>query len=171
MTSGNRMTWGFITDVIDVLERHGYRQHDTQHTGQAVGVIGDLARVYEGTRDAPYRTYLDQAPTASPPEPGSPGPEAGKDAVALSASEARTIVAALDEASLYKRDRAAACTGCAGQSCGTCQWRLQAAATYDSLAAQLHQTARAAQPGEPEPGSPGAPPSQALPAAGREAGQ
>ena len=56
MTSDNRMTWGLIIDVLDLLERHGYHKHDDQHTGQAIGVIHDLARVYEGDHDAPYGT-------------------------------------------------------------------------------------------------------------------
>ena len=67
MTSDNRMTWDLILEVLDVLERHGYHQHDNQHTGQAIGVIGDLARIYEGTRDAPYGTYLDQRPALAGP--------------------------------------------------------------------------------------------------------
>ena len=37
MTSDDRLTWGLITDVLDVLERHGYHRHDNQHTGQAIG--------------------------------------------------------------------------------------------------------------------------------------
>jgi hypothetical protein len=53
MTSDDRLTWGLI---IDVLERHGYRKSGDQHTGQAVGVIFDLARVYEGTREASHGT-------------------------------------------------------------------------------------------------------------------
>jgi hypothetical protein len=54
MTSDDRMTWGLIRDMFDVLERHGYRRHDKQHTAQAIGVIFDLASLYEGTRDAHY---------------------------------------------------------------------------------------------------------------------
>ena len=51
MTSEDRFTWGLILDVLDVLERHGYHKYDNQHTGRAVGVIFDLARIYEGTRE------------------------------------------------------------------------------------------------------------------------
>jgi hypothetical protein len=65
MTPDDRLTSALFLDVLDVLERHGYHHHDKQHTGQALGVIRDLAHVYEGTREAPYGTYLDQAP----PEP------------------------------------------------------------------------------------------------------
>ena len=69
------------------------------------------------------------------------------------AAEVKTIVAALDEAALYKRDRAAICTDCADQSCGTCQWRLQAASAYDQLTARLLDTPRppaTSQPPGPE---------------------
>ena len=86
----------------------------------------------------------------------------------LPSRELSTIVAALDEASLYKRDRAATCADCADQSCGTCQWRLQAAQTYDSLAVQLVEKAdasRAATANDPGPAS------QPQSAADREAGQ
>ena len=77
MTSDDRMTWGLILEVLDVLERHGYHQHDHQHTGEAIGLISDLTHVYEGARDAPYGTYLDQAvaPETRPPAllPGAEG--------------------------------------------------------------------------------------------------
>ena len=46
-------------------------------------------------------------------------------------------MSALDEASDYKRDRAAACSDCADQSCGNCQHRLDAARTYETLATRL----------------------------------
>jgi hypothetical protein len=165
MTTDDRMTTGFFLDVIDVLERRGYHQHDRQHTGQAMGVIRDLAHVYEGTREAPYGTYLNQA---QPPETGPPGPEADQDAVLFPAADARTIVTALDEAALYKRHRVATCADCADQSCGTCQWRLQAAETYARMAAQMTQaaeTSQAAKGRQPEPDS------HPQPAAELEAGQ
>jgi hypothetical protein len=34
MSSDDRFTWGFIFDVFDVLERHGYHKYDNQHTGR-----------------------------------------------------------------------------------------------------------------------------------------
>ena len=55
MTDDDRLTWGFILEVLDVLERHGYRRSDNEHTGQAIGLIRNLARIYEGTLDAPPR--------------------------------------------------------------------------------------------------------------------
>jgi hypothetical protein len=173
MTSDNRMTWDLILDVLDVLERHGYRQHDHQHTGQAVGVIGDLARIYEGTRDAPYGTYPDHAPPSPDPEPGRPARQADPDAVTLTSADVSSVLAALDLAADYKRDRAEMCADCADQSCATCQSRLQDAQAYDRIAAQMYrsQAAQLAAPSQPEPGSPGIPPGQADPAADKEAGQ
>ena len=53
MTSDHRITSGLIHDILDVLERHGYTRGDDQHAGRAIGLIGDLARIYEGSQDQP----------------------------------------------------------------------------------------------------------------------
>ena len=50
MAADDRMNLDFILQFLDVLERHGYHYHDDQHTGRAVGLIGDLARIYEARR-------------------------------------------------------------------------------------------------------------------------
>jgi hypothetical protein len=123
----NRITMPLIIDILDTLERHGYHQHDDQHTGQAIGIIADLTRVYEGTREAPYGTYL-----------GQPA-DTGQAAAILTRTEVSTIATALDEARYYQRDQLATCTDCADRSCGTCQRRLQAADTYNRLAIQILQ--------------------------------
>jgi hypothetical protein len=171
MTSDSRMTGDLIIDVLGVLERHGYHGRDTEHAGQAICMICDLAPVYEGTRDAPHYAR----PLRSPhPEPGQPAPEAGKGAVILSADDAKTIVAALDEALLYKRDRVATCADCVGQSCGTCQWRLQAAETYDRLAVQVLEAievSRAVADKQSAPGRPSETRGQPQAETGKEAGQ
>ena len=156
MTSDDRMTWGLIIDVLDVLERHGYRKSDNQHTGQAVGVIFDLVRACEGTREASYGTFPGQV------QPRPPSPELGQDTVMLSHADVSTVSAALDIAAACKRDRAGACADCPDQSCPTCQARLQDARTYDQMAGRLRQTAEATQ------GADASPPE---PAAGKEAGQ
>lgn len=169
MTSDDRLTSGFILDVLDVLERHGYHRYDSRHTGQAVGAILDLAYVYDGTRDVSYGYHMPPASHAGP-EPS--GAEAD-DAVILTDTEVRTVVAALDIAAGCKRDRAAACADCADQTCPACQSRLRDAGAYDQMATQMLHTAkvaRVANSAQPEPGS--LPPSrQSCPAADREAGQ
>ena len=169
MSSDDRMTWGLIAEVFHVLERHGYHQHDNQHTSQAVGVIGDLARTYEGTRDAGHSTHPGQAPPIAQPEPGSR--PAGPQAVILTDGQIRTIVIALDEAADHKRDRAANCADCADQSCATCRWRLQAAQSYDQVSIQMLDATAAATARQPAPD--GEPDTRSEPEAApdREAGQ
>ena len=65
-------------------------------------------------------------------------------ALIISAGEVKTLLATLDDAAEYKRDRAATYADCADQPCTTCQWRLQAADAYDHVAAQLIQAVEAA---------------------------
>ena len=44
------VTWGLIIDVLSALEEHGWHQDgDDRHTGRAILLIGQLARVYTGT--------------------------------------------------------------------------------------------------------------------------
>jgi hypothetical protein len=61
-------------------------------------------------------------------------------AAVFTAPELATVLAALDEAAEYKRDRAAACGDCdvhpAGL-CSTCSYRLDRADEYDALAERL----------------------------------
>jgi hypothetical protein len=68
---------------------------------------------------------------------------AGQDAVLVSAGQVTTLLAALDDAAGCKRDRAETCAGCAGQSCTSCQWRLQAAEAYGQLAGTMSHAADA----------------------------
>ena len=82
-----RMNIDLITQVMGVLDRHGYIRGDRQHVAHAVGTIIDLARIYEGTPDHPAGPDLT-------PEP--PGPD-GQDAVIVSAGEVKTLLAALDD--------------------------------------------------------------------------
>ena len=127
-----------------MLERHGYHEPDNQHTGRAIGVIRDLARVYEGTRTPPT------APTSTRPRPRhTPSPDdrpaRDPDAVILTGTDVSTVLAALDVAADYKRDRAEMCADCPDQSCPACQTRLQDARAYDQMAGQMLQSAEAAQ--------------------------
>lgn len=173
MTTDDRMTWGLIGEVLDVLERHGYHQYDNRHTAQAVGAIADLAGLYDGTRDSACATYLGQPPPAPHAEPGPYAPQTD-DAVILTDAEVSTVAAALDIAADSKRDRAATCVDCADQTCLTCQSRLRDAQTYHQMAAQMLQTAEAtriASSYQPEPGGPAEPAYQPQFAADKEAGQ
>jgi hypothetical protein len=174
MTSDDRMTGDLIIDVLRVLERHGYHGRDTEHTGQAICMIDDLTRVYDGTCDGPYARHPGPVPSSPHPEPQRPVPQAGQDTVILSHADVGTILAALDQAADCKRDRAEICADCSDQSCPTCQPRIQQAQAYDRIAAQLLRTARqarAAYASQPEQGSPRIPAGQAEPAVGKEAGQ
>ena len=171
MTGDERLTWGFILEVLDVMERHGYHRSDNQHTGQAIGLLGNLAHVYDGTIDAPRDAYV-AVPPSPPTAPQSPG-RTGQDAVVLTVADAGTVVAALDIAAGYKRDCAAACAGCADQTCLTCQSRLRDAQAYARLAGQIFHAAEASAAAAQQPGPDRAPPAPGQPqaAADPEAGQ
>ena len=53
-----------------MLHRHGFARGDDQHAGRAIFLIGDLARIYEGTQDHPSGPSINQAPSPqTPPEP------------------------------------------------------------------------------------------------------
>jgi hypothetical protein len=165
MTDNDRMTWGFI---LEVLERHGCRRGDNQHTGQAIGLLGNLAYVYDGTIDAPRGADV-TVPTSPSTAAQSPG-RARQGAVVLTGTDASTAFAALDIAADDKRDRAAPC---ADQTCLPCQSRFRDAQAYDILADQvLHAAAPSTGAGQ-EPGPDRAQPSSGQPpaAADPEAGQ
>ena len=151
MTDDDRMSWGFIFEVLDVLERHGYHRTDDQHTGQAIGLIHDVAHVYEGTMDAPHSAYVAVPP--SPPIAAHPPSRVGQDAVILPSANVSTVFAALNIAADYKRDRAAGCADCADQTCLTCQSGLRDTQAYERLADQLLHAAEpsAAASGQPGP--------------------
>jgi excisionase family DNA binding protein len=74
----HRIGLDLFTDVLDVLGRHGFARGDDEHAGRAIFVIGDLARIYEGSQDHPYGPSISQALSRSTsPEP--PGPEPNQD--------------------------------------------------------------------------------------------
>ena len=154
-----RMNPDLIHDVLDVLDRHGYARADDEQTGRAILLISDLAHIYEGAQDHPFGPYNEVSLSQTEPAP----PElAAQDAVTVPAGEVKTLLAALDIAADYKRDRAALCADCTSQCCPTCQSRLQHARAYDRLAAHLIQSAGT---------SATATTSQLEPAADRDAGQ
>ena len=175
MSGDRRHNWGMIIDVLNVLEQHGYRQADDQHTGRAVGLIGDLARIYEGSQDHPYGPSISQAPYLPPPEPRGPDPEPGpsvpaadQDAIILTHADVTTVFAAADIAADHKRYRAEMCTECPDQSCPACQTHTRDAEAFDRIADRMLQAARtapAAHHGHTQP------PRQPGRAADKEAGQ
>ena len=154
---------GLITDVLDVLDRHGYARTDTEHATRAILLISDLAHIYDGSQDHPFGPSINEIPPQ--PEPAPPGP-ASQDPVLVPPGEVKTLLAALDIAADYLRARAELCADCADQSCPTCELRLREAQTYDRLYAQLDQQADASPTAShPEPAT------QPQPTADREAGQ
>ena len=165
----HRIGLGLFTDVLDVLHRHGFARGDDEHTGRAIFLIRDLARIYEGSQDHPFGPSVNQVPSLSaPPEP--PGRDS-RSAVIVPASDRTTVLAALDIAADYKRDRAEMCADCPDQSCPACQTRLHDARAYNQVAdrmLQAAQAARAAHHGQVEPHGP---PRQPGLAADKEAGQ
>ena len=152
-----RMNPDLIHDVLDVLDRHSYARADDEHTSRAVLLISDLAHIYEGAQDHPFGPYHEVLLSRTKPAPEP----AAQDTVTVPAGEVTTLLTALDIATDYLRDRAAACADCTSQSCPTCQSRLQHARAYDRLAAHLTQAADA---------SATATASQLEPTADREAG-
>jgi len=159
----DRMNLDLITEMLDMLDRHGYARSDDEHTARAIVLISDLAHIYEGSLDHPFGPYIGEIPPRTEPEPLTP---VGQDAVLVPAGEVKNLLVALDIAADYQRDRAELCADCTGQTCPACESRLRDAQAYGHLSAQLIQAAEAeassaATARHPGPG----------PAADREAGQ
>ena len=151
MTSDHRVTPGLIRDILDALERHGYYRGDDLHADRAIGLIGDLAGIYDGTQD----------------HPAYPGPTR-HDAITVTCADAITIFAVADIAAADKRYRVQMCPDCPDQSCPACQVHLREAEAFDQIADRMLQAARtgpAAHHGHTEP------PRQPGLAADKEAGQ
>jgi hypothetical protein len=109
-------------------------------------------------------------PSSQPAAPQSPGPP-GPDAVLVSAGQVTTLLAALDDAAEYKRNRAETCADCADQSCTSCQRHLQAAEAYDQLAGTMSHAADAPAARRRAPGHASPPSADPHAAADPEAGQ
>ncbi len=151
MTSDHRVTPGLVHDVLDALERHDYYRGDDLPADRAVGLIGDLACIYEGTQD----------------HPACPGPTR-HGAIILTRDDASTIFAASDIAADDKRCRVEMCPDCADQSCSACQTHLRDAEAFDQMAGRMLRAAQAAPAATAsQPG----PDRWSWPAADREAGQ
>jgi hypothetical protein len=133
-----RFTWGVIIAVLDVLEAAGYRKADDQHTGRAIGLLGDVAEIYAGERDEAAGSGVKNLTPPVSDAPLNPGD------VVLTSAQLSTVLDALDVAAEYKRDSAANCPDCDAdpELCGTCEWRLGRAGEYDALAARLAEAQR-----------------------------
>jgi hypothetical protein len=162
MTSDYRATPGLVHDVLDALERHGYYRGDDRHADRAIGLIGDLAGIYEGTQDHPAYPCVVTPPAPAYPAPGNRG------AATLTHDDAITVFAALDIAADDKRYRVEMCPDCADRSCPDCRTHLRDIQAFDQLADRMLQAtpaapaATASQPG---------PDRQSQAARDREAGQ
>ena len=158
-----------FSDVLDVLRGHGFVRGDDEHAGRAIFLIGDLARIYEGTQDHPYGPSIHQAPPLqTAPEPPA---QDSRDPVVIPASDLKTVLIALDIAADDMRDRAELCADCPDQSCPSCQSRLRDAQAYDQLADRILQPAEAAPADHYGQAELADPARQARPAADKEAGQ
>ena len=62
----DRIGPGLYADVLDVLARHGFSRGDDQHAGRAVVLIGDLARIFEGSQDHPMGYSRNQVTHLAP---------------------------------------------------------------------------------------------------------
>jgi hypothetical protein len=162
MTSDHRVTPGLIHEVLDALERHGYYRSDDLHADRAVGLIGDLAGIYEGTQDHPVYPFMVPPSAPAYPGPGNPG------AATLTHADAITIFAASDIAADDKRYRAEMCPDCPDHSCPDCQTHLHADRAFDQMADRMLQALEAAPAAT---ASRRGPDRLSQPAADREAGQ
>ena len=151
MTSNHRVTPGLIHDILDALERHGYYRSDDLHADRAIGLIGDLAGIYEGTQD----------------HPAYPGP-GRQDVITLARDDAITVFAAAEIAADDKRYRVEMCPDCADRSCPDCQTHLHDVEAFDQMADRM---LRAAQAAPAATASKPGPDRWSQPAADREAGQ
>jgi hypothetical protein len=126
--TGDRMNLSLITEMLDMLDRHGYARSDDEHAARAIVLISDLAHIYEGSLDHPFGPCIGEIPPRTEPEPLTP---AGQDTVLVPAGEVNTLLGALDIAADCQRDRAGLCADCAGQTCPACESRLRDAQAYD----------------------------------------
>ena len=161
MTTDRRVTPGLIHEVLDALERHGYYRGDDSHADRAIGLIGDLAGIYEGTQDHPAAPFMVPSSLPACPGPGNPG------AVTLTRDDAITVFAAAGIAADDKRYRVQMCPDCADRSCPDCQTHLHDIEAFDQMADRMLQAAQAAPASASQPGTDRRP----QPAADREAGQ
>jgi hypothetical protein len=168
----DRQTHRMVSEIITTLEGHGHHAPDREHADQAIAMITDLARTYDGTRDTTPSGGHDASAPAPGPRPFSRPAE--PDTLVLSGVDIGTAFTAFDLAAEYKRDLAETCADCTNQTCETCRTRLRDAETYDRLANRILYQRTATRPAghsQPEPDDPASAPGRACPDADKEAGQ
>ena len=101
--------------------------------------FSSLAHIYQGSLGMRTSCIFDSAPGPIRLPPG----RAGQVTVLITVSEVTIVLAALDIAADYQRDRAGLYADCTGQTCPACESRLRDAQAYDHLSAQLIQAAQA----------------------------
>ena len=165
----HRIGLDLFTDVLDVLHRHGFARGDTSTRAgpsSSSATWPASTKAPRTIRSGPLSTrHLSRRRHLSRPA------KTAVDAVIVPASELKTVLAALDIAADYKRDRAEMCTDCPDQSCPACQTRLHDAQAYDQMADQMLQAAEAALAAHHGQAEPAGPPRQSRLAADKEAGQ
>jgi hypothetical protein len=62
MSCDPRHSRALVSDVLAVLRQHGYLPRDPQHARRAERLVGDLARIYQGSQDAPTGAYVIAGP-------------------------------------------------------------------------------------------------------------
>ena len=129
MTSDHRVTPGLVHDIVDALERHGYYRSDDLHADRAIGLIGDLAGIYEGTQDHPAGAHVISVPSFLP----APGGRAAPDGDVLTDRDVSTVVAAADIAADDKRYRVEMCPDCPDQTCPDCRTHLRDIEAFDQM--------------------------------------
>ena len=56
------MNVGLITEMLDMLDRHGYARGDDERTARAIMLVSDLAHIYQGSLDHPFGPSINEIP-------------------------------------------------------------------------------------------------------------
>lgn len=121
-----RFGWPVILDLLDVLERAGYKRGDGVHTARAVALLWDAARVYAGELDEPeavpaVRTVIRGLEKAEAARAAAAVPAA----VTLGAAQYEVVARALADAETFLRERAGtSCEACVTGPAGACPQHL-----------------------------------------------
>ena len=103
-----RIGLDLFSDVLAVLHRHGFARGDDLHAGRAIFLIGDMARIYDGSQDHSNEFSTSQSP--EPPGPRTVRPRGRPERRNAHPRGVRTVRTVLDLAANWKRGRAERCT-------------------------------------------------------------